>query len=143
MPDHRFRVTCGVFLVRMRFHPVLITGDLQQAFRQVFIKKEEREALRFHWKTSEHSEMEVLRFTRALFGLMPSPFLLGGVIECHLETWESCMPHLVAELSKSMYVDYLINGKPTVPEAKKMKEGAIRIFEDAKFTLHKWHSNVA
>ena len=24
-----------------------------------------------------------------------------------------------------------------------MKEGAIRIFEDAKFTLYKWHSNVA
>ena len=143
MPDHRFRITCGVFLLRMRFHPVLIAADLQQAFRQVLIKKEERDALRFHWKTSEHSEVEVLRFTRALFGLMPSPFLLGGVIECHLETWESCMPHLVAELSKSMYVDYLINGKPTVPEAKKMKKGAIRIFEDAKFTLHKWHSNVA
>ena len=113
MPDHRFRITCGVFLVRMRFHPVLITGDLQQAFRQVFIKKEERDALRFHWKTSE----------RALFGLMPSPFLLGGVIEC-LETWESCMPHLVAELRKSMYVDDLINGKPTVPEAKKDERGS-------------------
>ena len=53
------------------------------------------------------------------------------------------MPHLVAELRKSMYVDVLINGKPTVPEAKKMKEGAIRILEDAKLTLHKWHSNVA
>ena len=52
------------------------------------------------------------------------------------------MPHLVAELRKSMYVDDLIKGKPTVPEEKKMKEGAIRIFEDAKFTLHKWHSNV-
>ena len=25
----------------------------------------------------------------------------------------------------------------------RQKEGAIRIFEDAKFTLHKWHSNVA
>ena len=24
-----------------------------------------------------------------------------------------------------------------------MNEGAIRIFEDAKITLHKWHSNVA
>ena len=93
-------------------------GDLQQVFRQVFIKKEKRDALRFHWKTSEHSEVEVLTFTRALFGLMPFPFLLGGVIEC-LETWESCMPHLVAELRKSMYVDDLINGKPTVPEAKK------------------------
>ena len=53
------------------------------------------------------------------------------------------MSHLVAELRKSMYIDDLINRKPTVPEAKKMKEGAIGIFEDAKFTLHKWHSNVA
>ena len=131
MPDHGFRITCGVFLVRMRFHPVLITEDLQQAFRQVLIKKEERDALRFYWKTSKHSEVEVLRFARALFGLMASSFLLGGVIECHLETWESCMPYLVAELRKSMYVDDLINGKPTVPEAKKMKEGAIRIFKDA------------
>lgn len=40
-------------LVRMRFLPVLITGDLQQAFLQVRIKKEERDALRFHWKTRE------------------------------------------------------------------------------------------
>ena len=115
----------------MRFHPVLITGYLQQAFRQVLTKREERDALRFHWKTSEHSQVEVLRFTRALFGLMPSPCLLGGVIDCHLETWESCMQHLVAELRKSMYVDDLIKRKPTVPEAKKMKEGAIRIFKDA------------
>ena len=53
------------------------------------------------------------------------------------------MPHLVAELRKSMYVDDLMSEKPTVPEAKKMKEVAIRIFEDAKLTLHKWHSNVA
>ena len=74
---------------------------------------------------------------------MPSPFLDGGVIECHLETWESCTPHFVAELRKRMHVDDLISGKPTVPEAKKMKEGSIRIFEGAKFTLHKWHSNFA
>ena len=132
MLDHRFRITCGVLLERMHFHPVLITGDLQQPFRQVLIKKEERDALRFHWKTSEHSGVEVLRFTRSLFG-----------VECHLETWESCMPHLVVELHKSVYVDDLINGKPAVPQVKKMREGAIRIFEDAKFTLHKWHSNVA
>ena len=68
-------------LIRMRFHPVLITGDLQQAFLQVRIKKEDRDALRFHWQTSQRFEVKVLRFTRALFGLVPSPFLLGGVIE--------------------------------------------------------------
>lgn len=84
----------------------------------------------------------MLRFTRALFGLVPSPFLLGGVIECHLETWERGMPELVAKLRKSLYVDDLISGKPTVREERELKEGAISIFADAKFKLHKWHWNV-
>ena len=64
-------------LVRARFYPVLLTGDLQKAFLQVRIKEEERDALRFHWKFKGHSEIETLRFTRALFGLTSSPFLLG------------------------------------------------------------------
>ena len=86
-------------LVRMRFHPVLITGDLKQAFLQVRIKKQERDALRFHWKANEHSEVETLRFTRALFGLVPSPFLLGGVIESHLESLEPRRPELVGDVA--------------------------------------------
>lgn len=125
----------------MRFHPVLITGGLKQAFLQVRIKKQERDALRFHWKANEHLEVETLRFMRALFRLVPSPFLLGGVIESHLESWEPRRPELVAELRKSLYVDDLISEKPTVEETKQLKQGAIKVFEDAKFTLHKWHSN--
>ncbi|XP_068692717.1 uncharacterized protein [Montipora foliosa] len=53
------------------------------------------------------------------------------------------MPELVAELCKGLYVDDLISGKPTVQKARELKEGAISIFADAKFKLHKWHSNVA
>ena len=56
-------------------------GDLKQAFLQVWIKEAERDALRFHWAPDEQSKVKTLRFTRALFGLAPSPFLLGGVIE--------------------------------------------------------------
>ena len=40
-----------------------------------------------------------------------------------------------------MHVDDLISGKMTVAEAQTLKEGAIEIFDDATFTLHKWHSN--
>ncbi|XP_068674477.1 uncharacterized protein [Montipora foliosa] len=122
-------------LVRMRFHPVFVL--------QVRIKKEEIDALRFRWRASQSSEVEVLRFNRALFGLVPFPFLLGGVVESHLETWEKSMPELVAELCNSLYVDDLINGKPTVSEARQLKEGTIEIFDYTNFTLHKWHSHVA
>ena len=68
-------------LVRVRAHSVAVTGDLRQAFLQVRVNEQDRDALRFHWKKDEHSEIETLLFTRALFGLTSSPFLLGGVIE--------------------------------------------------------------
>ena len=34
-------------LIRMRFHPMVLTGDLKQAFLQVRIKEVEQDALRF------------------------------------------------------------------------------------------------
>ena len=76
-------------LVCKRFHPLGLTGDLKQAFLQVRIKEAERNALRFYWAPDEQSDIETLRFTRAIFGLT-SPFLLGGVIEQHLASWETC-----------------------------------------------------
>ena len=130
-------------LVRQRFHPVAIFGDIQKAFLQIRIKENERDALRFHWRMNEHSNLETYRFTRALFGLTCSPFLLGGVIEQHLQSWESELPDVVAALRKSLYVDDLLNGGQTVEEARKRKSTAIEIFDDAKFVLHKWNSNVA
>ena len=38
-------------LVRARFHPILLTGDIEKAFLQVRIKEEERDSLRFSWQS--------------------------------------------------------------------------------------------
>ena len=84
-------------LVRSRFYPVLLTGDLKKAFLQVRIKGEERDSLLFHWKPPNCNNTSVLRFTRALFGMTSSPFLLGAVINQHLDTWESQYPELIKE----------------------------------------------
>ena len=102
------------------------------------MRQADRGALRFHWKRGEHSDIGTSRFTRALFGLAPSPFLLGGVIECHLDTWKEREQCAVAELRRSLYVDDLLTGGATVEEAQELKEKAIEIFKDATFTLHKW-----
>lgn len=60
-------------LVRMR-SPLYIalSGDIKQAFLQVRIKETDRDAL-----PDASRQVETLRFTRALFGLTSSPFLLG------------------------------------------------------------------
>ena len=103
-------------LVCGRFHSMALTGDMQKAFLQVRIREEERDALRFFWlKDLDSGEVQILRFTRALFGLAPSPFLLGGVVEQHLESWNDSLNDSVAEILRSLYVDDLISGGPTVP----------------------------
>ena len=124
-------------LVRNRIHPVAITGDLQKAFLQVRIREAERDALRFHWKPPGQSNIDVYRFTRALFGLTSSPFLLGGVINQHLTLWEDRHPEFVEEIRKSLYVDDLLSGGATVREAQTNKSEAKEIFQDARFNLHK------
>ena len=129
-------------LVRGRFHPVAVTGDLQKAFIQVRIRASDRDALRFHWRESTHPPVETLQFTRAPFGLTNSPFLFGGVIETHLVNWEEREPEIVAKLQRELCVDDLISGSTSVEKARELKGKASVIFEDAGSKLHKWHSNV-
>ena len=60
---------------------MILAGDIRKALLQIRIHESERDALRFLWRADAHSEIETYRFTRVLFGLAPSPFLLGGVLE--------------------------------------------------------------
>ena len=85
--------------------------------------------------------MIVHRFTRALFGLTSSPFLLAGVLNHHLDQWKENYPEVVKEIDDNLYVDDLMMGGATVPETKEKKTIATEVFEDAEFTTHKWHSN--
>ena len=116
-------------LVRARFHPIAKAGDIRQAFLQVRIRSQDREALRFHWLKDLTTEtVETLRFTRALFSLTSSPFLLGGVIRNLLESCRSSYPEIVKELEKSLYVDDLISGDPTLNKVEQIKATATEIF---------------
>ena len=129
-------------LVRNRFKPVALSGDLKQAFLQVRIKKEDRDVLRFHWIDEENPhEVTVYRFTRALFRLNQSPFLLGGTLDHHLTSVAEEFPDEVVEIKDSLYVDDILGGGSTVTEVESLKESAIEIFDRAHFLLHKWHSN--
>ena len=106
------------------------------------IRETERDALRFHWIVDKSAkQVETLCFTRVVFGLAPSLFLLNEVIHQHLENLLSTYPDAVNEIRKSLYVDDLLSGGPTIEKAKKLKGEATEIFADAKFKLHKWHSN--
>ena len=128
-------------LIRSRFYTVILTGDLRKAFLQIRKKEEDTDSLRFHRRAPDSDDTRIYRFSRGLFGVTSSPFLLAGVIDEYLKAWEHRYPEVVKELRDGLYVDDLMMGGATVPATKTKKSIAKEILEDATFTLHKWHSN--
>ena len=128
-------------LIQQRAYPVVLAGDIKKAFLQIRIHKSERDALHFHWQTDLNSDVQTYRFTRVLFGLAPSPFLLGKVLECQLDTWVEKYPEEAERLCRSCYVDDLLTGIQDIQQAQTQEKIVQEIMSDATFELHKWHSN--
>ena len=82
-----------------------------------------------------------MRFTRALFGLVQSPFLLAGTLKLHLENLKEKYPAEVEEILRSLYVDDVITGGSTTDEVQDLKKTIVTVFGEAKFDMHKWNSN--
>ena len=77
-------------LVRFRSYKVALTADLEKAFLMVSVEEADRDVLRFLWVKDlkrEPPEFEVYRFTRVIFGVSSSPFLLNATIRFHLEKY--------------------------------------------------------
>ena len=74
-------------LLRFRASRVALTGDVEKAFLMVGITKEDRDVLRFLWVDDIEKkcpEIVVLRFTRVVFGVCSSPFLLNALSLIHI-----------------------------------------------------------
>ena len=100
-----------------------IASYLKQALLQIRVCGADWDALRFHWlKDLRSKQVATLHFTRVLFGLAPSPFLLAAVIKEHLQQHKSVNPKLVEEIERSMYGDDLITGGESVKQALEAKQ---------------------
>ena len=102
-------------LIRSRFRPILLCGDIEKAFLQIRIRESERDVLRFHWvKNSDPSVIEINRFTRLVFGLTQSPFTLEGALKEHFQYYINKYPTFIEAISEDTYVDDLVSGSNTI-----------------------------
>ena len=100
-------------LLRFRASRIALTGDVEKAFLMVGIAEEDRDVLRFLWVDDiekKNPEIMVLRFTRAVFGVCSSPFLLNATLKHHIERYKNEDPEFVDQFLRSIYVDDLSSG---------------------------------
>lgn len=132
-------------LARFRQKKIGISSDIEKAFLQISVHKEDRNFLGFLWKDSDN-KLITMRHCRVVFGVCSSPFLLEACLHLHLEnTLELCkdgsLPYpleMIKTLRNSFYVDNCLTSVDTMEEASKFIEVASSVMEQRKFILRGW-----
>ena len=119
-------------LLRFRMHQVALVGDVENTFLLG------RDVLRFLWVTDvnqPHQEIIVMRFTRVIFGVSASPFLLNATIDHHMGKVELTDRHFLDKLCRSIYVDDIATGCADVETAYEFYTMAKLHLAQASFNL--------
>ena len=131
-------------LLRFRLQKIALTGDIEKAFLMVSINERDRDSLRFLWVAdprADVSEMITLRFTRVVFGVSSSPFLLNATINHHINTYCESDPCFVNKFLSSIYVDDVVTGATDVESAYTFYLKSKLRLADAGFKLRKFVTN--
>jgi len=78
-------------LIRFRNKQVALIGDIEKAFLNLEVDKEDRDFLRFLWFDDVYdptSKVVVYRFCCVVFGLNASPFLLNATLRHHISKFK-------------------------------------------------------
>ena len=128
-------------LLRFRTHKAALIADIEKASLMVSMSEKDRDALRFLWYddvTKEHPEVRVFRFTRVVFGVFLSPFLLNATISHHLNRFSTSQPQLVQILSRSTYVDDIVTGARNEDDGYKLYVESKKTLKSGGFNLRKF-----
>ena len=108
------------------------------------IAEKDCDMLRFLWfKNIEHHDPKLvkLRFCRLVFGLRPSPAVLGATINHHLDTCKNACVEAIKRLRDSLYVDDFVSGAEDDERVFNVYKESKAIMASGGFNLRKWHTN--
>ena len=133
-------------ILRFRLGKIGIMADIQQAFLNIEITEEHRNLLRILWPEDilkEKSINLILRFTRVLFGLTCSPFLLNATVDFLLRKFinEGGDLWVLLKLLRALYVDDVNTNVDDEAEGTRFYDKAKYYFAQGGFNLRKWATN--
>ena len=108
------------------------------------IQENQRNMLRLLWLKDPYvlnSEVIQLRFCRLVFGLRPSPSILGATLTYHLDVHRDSHAELVEMIKESLYFDDLLTGADNVQVGFKLYQESKELMAKGAFNLRKCNSN--
>jgi len=131
-------------LIRFRSYKIALLADVEKAFLMIAVDEKDRDVLRFIWVddfTKKEPELRVYRFTRVVFGVSSSLFLLNATVRYHLGRFLDTHEDTVKRLLESTYVDDVVSGADSEDEAFQLYAESKSIFRQGGFNLRKFLTN--
>ena len=73
--------------------------------------------------------------SRVIFGVSPSPYILGATTERHLEQYKGEYTDTINTLKRGAYIDDIQGGLDSIESLQRFKVEATQIMAEAGFTL--------
>ena len=136
-------------LLPFRVNNIAVVADQEKAFLQISLHPEDRDVVRFlcfknikdiDFNNFDENEFTEFRFTRILFGLAPSPFLLSATLIKHMTQFIKEDIIFVETLLNSLHVDDVNVGARCVEAGYKFYLKTKRKFLKDGFNLRKFCS---
>nr|XP_042910808.1 uncharacterized protein LOC122271980 [Parasteatoda tepidariorum] len=126
-------------LMKFRMDNIGVVSDIEKAFLQISVVKEDRDFLRFLlWEDFKRKKFKIFRHNRVVFGLTHSPFLLSAVINAIPEAGSLDIKDTADSLKKPFYVDNCITSVPSQHKLEKFIQESTQLLHSACFDLRGW-----
>ncbi|XP_065088063.1 uncharacterized protein LOC135709605 [Ochlerotatus camptorhynchus] len=128
-------------LLRFRFPPVVLAGDVKHRYRMVLLYDEDRNCIRILWRWSEDKPIQEYCLNTVTYGTKSASYLATKCVQQLLLSHQGQFSDAVEKAIKGIYVDDLLTGADSADEAKQLRQELSIIFSAGGFHLRKWASN--
>ena len=110
-------------------------------FNQVAVPEADQVALRFLWRESRESAIEVYQFARHIFGAKCAPTCSNYALLRSAEDNEMEFPIAALAVKPNFYMDDFFKSVKSTDEAMEMQQQLVEMLNLGGFHLTKWVSN--
>lgn len=127
-------------LLRWRKYNIVITGDVEKMYRQIWVAKPNQTYQRILWRNNKN-ELQDFELTTITYGTAPAPFLAIRTLYQLAQDEQENYPIAAQKTIEDMYVDDLITGSDSVKESVILHKQMSNMFRSGGLNLRKWASN--
>ncbi|GBN08975.1 hypothetical protein AVEN_163246-1 [Araneus ventricosus] len=116
------------WLLKFRVYPIAMTADLEKMYRMILVNKDQVDFQRIFWLFSSTEEpIKSYRLLTVTYGTACAPFLAMRTLLQLAQDYEKSFPDTAKVIGENFYLDDLLTGADSVPEARRLVKELIQV----------------